>query len=83
MRTISIRAAASLMLVAALAAAPAVGVRAADNGKKGDAAVCMGDFGTSVRFEKSPSAAAKKALAAEKLVVVLHVSGDFEDSGLT
>jgi hypothetical protein len=79
MRTISIRSAASLMLVAALA----VPLRAGDKAEKCTDGTCRGDFGTSVRFEKSPSAAAKKALAAEKLVVVLHVSGDFEDSGLT
>jgi hypothetical protein len=79
MRTNSIRPAASLMLVAALAAAAFAG----DKAGKGVDGVCTGDFGTSVRFEKSPSAAAKKALAAENLVMVLHVSGDFEDSGLT
>jgi hypothetical protein len=42
-----------------------------------------GEFGTSVHFEKSPSAAARKALKEEKLVVVLHVSGDFEDPAFT
>jgi hypothetical protein len=79
MRTISTRSAASLMLAVAFA----VPLRAGDEAEKCTTATCGGDFGTSVRFEKSPSAAAKKALAAEKLVVVLHVSGDFEDSGLT
>jgi hypothetical protein len=76
MRTSSIRPAASLLLVAALGVPACAGDKGADS-------VCTGDFGTSVRFEKSPSAAAKKALAAEKLVMVLHVSGDFEESGLT
>ena len=80
MRTDSIRTAASLMLLAAFAVPAFASDKAAEKCTTG---TCGGDFGTSVRFEKSPSAAAKKALAAEKLVVVLHVSGDFEDSGLT
>jgi len=42
-----------------------------------------GDFGTSVKFEGSPSEAAKKAIKEEKLVFVLHVSGDFEDPDFT
>jgi hypothetical protein len=42
-----------------------------------------GEYGTSVQFEKSPKAAATKALKEEKLVFVLHISGHFEDSGLT
>ncbi len=44
---------------------------------------CSGEFGTSVTFEKSPSDAARKALNEEKLVCVLHISGHFEDPGLT
>ena len=48
-----------------------------------DVAVCTGEFGTNLRFEKSPSAAAQKALKEEKLVVVLHVSGDFENPAFT
>jgi hypothetical protein len=42
-----------------------------------------GEYGTSVHFEKTPSDAAKKALKEEKLVFVLHVSGDFENSDFT
>ena len=42
-----------------------------------------GDYGTNVHFEKSPSDAAKKALKEEKLVCVLHISGNFEDPDLT
>jgi hypothetical protein len=42
-----------------------------------------GQFGTSVHFEKTPSIAAKKALKEEKLVMVLHVSGHFEDPEFT
>jgi hypothetical protein len=78
MRTLSIRAAAGLLFAAVLT----VPATAGDKTEKCTDGTC-GDFGTSVRFEKSPSAAAKKALAQEKLVVVLHVSGDFEESGLT
>ena len=42
-----------------------------------------GEFGTSVHFEDSPAAAAKQALKDEKLVLILHVSGHFEDPKLT
>jgi len=48
-----------------------------------DKTVCNGDFGTSVKFVKSPSDAAKQALKEEKLVMVLHVSGEFEDPDFT
>jgi hypothetical protein len=47
-----------------------------------EAATC-GDYGTNVRFEKTPSDAARKALQEEKLVLVLHVSGDFENPQFT
>jgi hypothetical protein len=42
-----------------------------------------GEFGTSVYFEDTPKAAAKKARKEKKLVFVLHVSGLFEDPKLT
>lgn len=42
-----------------------------------------GDYGTSVQFEDSPADAAKAARKAEKLVLVLHVSGHFEDPRFT
>ncbi|MFO0965435.1 MAG: hypothetical protein U0793_07595 [Gemmataceae bacterium] len=42
-----------------------------------------GEYGTSIQFEKSPSDAAKKALKEEKLVMVLHISGYFEDPDFT
>jgi hypothetical protein len=48
-----------------------------------DAEVCTGDFGTSVHFLKTPADAAKEARKDEKLVFVLHVSGDFEDPDFT
>jgi len=47
------------------------------------AEVCTGDYGTSVLFEESPQAAARIALKEEKLVMVLHVSGYFEDPAMT
>jgi hypothetical protein len=46
-------------------------------------AQCSGDFGTSIHFLKTPSDAAKQALKEEKLVFVLHVSGEFEDPDFT
>lgn len=47
------------------------------------AATCSGDYGTNLFFEDSPRDAARKALKEEKLVLVLHISGHFEDPGLT
>jgi hypothetical protein len=40
-------------------------------------------YGTSVKWSGSPSEAAAKAKADEKLVFVLHVSGHFEDPKFT
>ena len=48
-----------------------------------DGEVCTGDFGTAVHLLKTPSDAAKQALKEQKLVFVLHVSGDFEDPDFT
>jgi hypothetical protein len=42
-----------------------------------------GSFGTSVEFAESPSDAAKQAKKEQKLVFVLHVSGNFEDPRFT
>jgi len=39
--------------------------------------------GTAVHFVDTPSEAAKQAKKEEKLVFVLHVSGQFEDPGIT
>jgi hypothetical protein len=44
---------------------------------------CTGDYGTSIEFEETPKAAAERAKKEQKLVFVLHVSGYFEDPGLT
>lgn len=69
-----------LSVVLALAlAATAAGVQ--DRAVRADE-VC-GEYGTSVIFADSPAEAAKQALKEEKLVFVLHVSGVFEESGLT
>jgi hypothetical protein len=40
-------------------------------------------FGTRIRFVDTPKQAAALARKSEKLVFVLHVSGHFEDPGLT
>ena len=47
-----------------------------------DGAAC-GEYGTSFFFEDTPADAAKAARKDGKLVMVLHVSGHFEDPGLT
>jgi hypothetical protein len=39
--------------------------------------------GTSIKFMRSPQAAARRAAREEKLVLLLHVSGNFEDAGFT
>ena len=40
-------------------------------------------FGTKIDFVDTPKEAAALAKTQEKLVMVLHVSGHFEDPGLT
>jgi hypothetical protein len=50
---------------------------------KGPAAATCGEYGTSIHFEKTPKDAARRALKEEKLVMVLHVSGLFEESEFT
>jgi len=42
-----------------------------------------GSYGTTVDFVESPKEAARQAEKAGKLVVVLHVSGNFEDPRTT
>jgi hypothetical protein len=46
-------------------------------------ATTCGNYGTSVQFVKTPSEAARQALKEEKLVFVLHVSGQFETPDFT
>jgi hypothetical protein len=47
------------------------------------AAECSGDYGTEVKFVESSAEAAKLAVKQEKLVFVLHVSGNFETPEFT
>jgi hypothetical protein len=54
---------------------------AEDSGKP--SAETCGSFGTSVEFVDTPSAAARLAKKEQKLVFVLHVSGNFEDPRFT
>ncbi len=68
--------------IAVLAIAACVGISPLQAGAPQAAEVC-GDYGTSVTFAESPAAAAKQALKEEKLVFVLHVSGNFEASAFT
>ena len=75
----SARAEAAAVAKQALAPQPAV---AKENAPK----VCetpAGMFGTSLLFAASPTEASKQAAAQEKLVFLLHVSGDFDDPGFT
>jgi hypothetical protein len=64
---------------------PGIGSAAAEKQAKGDqpAAEACGKYGTSVHFLSTPALAAKQAEKEEKLVFVLHVSGLFEDPGVT
>jgi hypothetical protein len=48
-----------------------------------DKAPTCSAHGTKIDFYDTPSQAATQALKAEKLVLVLHVSGHFEDPRLT
>jgi hypothetical protein len=52
-------------------------------GIKDIAGETCGDHGTNVHFEKTPKDAAKRAEKEEKLVMVLHISGLFEDPDYT
>jgi len=63
-------------LCLALAAAAPVAVGAPDK-------TTCGSHGTSIDFVETPKEAAKLAKEKEKLVLVLHVSGDFEDPRFT
>ena len=69
--------------VAALAATLALGGLTAAKSKSPPKEPACGEYGTSVHFEDTPAAAAKQALKEEKLVLVLHVSGHFENPEFT
>lgn len=75
-----LRATAALGLGLAMLAIPA---RADKAGKPVEEGATCGEYGTSVKFYSTPSVAATKAKKAEKLVMVLHVSGNFENPDFT
>jgi hypothetical protein len=67
-----------------LAVAAAVGLCGVAAGKTPPAkAPACGEYGTSVHFEDTPADAARQAKKDEKLVLVLHVSGHFENPQFT
>jgi hypothetical protein len=72
-------------LVLAVAVAVALGLAGPAVGK--NPAVqkqpTCGEYGTSVHFEDTPADAARLAKKEEKLVMVLHVSGHFENPEFT
>jgi hypothetical protein len=78
-RRILLYTATGLLLALGLVASPVLG---SDKAAPKPAETC-GDFGTSVHFVKTPSEAARQALKEEKLVLVLHVSGLFENPDFT
>lgn len=55
---------------------------AGDKSDKDDKPTCSA-HGTSIDFVDTPSVAAKQAKKEGKLVLVLHVSGEFEDPRFT
>jgi len=71
---------------AGLCLAPVLAVGLAWGGEpakgKAEAETC-GSFGTSVEFLDTPTQAARQAKKEQKLVFVLHVSGNFEDPRFT
>ncbi len=85
MRHVTCLTAAGLLTGLLLSHCPAADVSKPAAGTKPE--VCTtgncGTFGTSVQFVKTPSEAARQALKEQKLVLVLHVSGDFEDPAFT
>jgi hypothetical protein len=78
MRRLFLLTAAGLWLIAGASLAHG----ADGKGKSGEDHSC-GSFGTKVEFVDTPSEAAKLAKKQEKLVFVLHVSGNFEDPRFT
>lgn len=60
-----------------------LGASANARGQAPKAETTCGDYGTSVHFEDSPVKAAQAAKKDGKLVMVLHISGHFEDPALT
>ena len=76
----------TLLMTGALLAWLAVSAGADDTRPKTDGAESAKQaacHGTAVEFVESPVEAAKLAAKQKKLVLVLHVSGHFEDPGFT
>lgn len=71
------------MRIASIALAAALGLAGAAGAKPTPKAETCGEYGTSVHFEDTPADASREAKKAEKLVMVLHVSGHFEDPRFT
>ena len=70
-------------LVLAIAAALGSGVAATGKDRPAKTEAACGEYGTAVHFEDTPADAAKQAKKDEKLVLVLHVSGHFENPEFT
>ena len=70
------------LVVAVAAALGCVGAAAGKSPPAKPEGSC-GEYGTAVHFEDTPADAAKEARKAEKLVLVLHVSGHFENPEFT
>ncbi len=76
-----------LTAAAGLCLAHLLGLGLALGGEPAKEKACKGEscgsFGTRVEFFDTPSLAAKEAKKDQKLVFVLHVSGNFEDPRFT
>ncbi len=62
---------------------PVKGVQTNLPGLPGETEKTCGSYGTQIDFLDSPTEAAKQAKKEGKLVFILHVSGNFEDSTFT
>jgi hypothetical protein len=71
------------LALSALLAGPALNWAADKSAEKGDKATTCSKHNTSVDFFDTPSEAATEAKKEGKLVLVLHISGIFEDPKLT
>lgn len=70
-------------LMFAVVATLAAGGAAAGKSPGGPKEATCGEYGTSVHFADTPADAAREAKKDEKLVMVLHVSGHFENPAFT
>jgi hypothetical protein len=81
MRRYLFSAAAGLLLVPLIGAAPPAEPAQPSPFEKTDETSCS--FGTKVTFVDTPKEAAAQAKKEQKLVFILHVSGNFEDPRFT